>query len=66
MQNPTAPTDTGYRQWITSLKSSKLLKEGGVHLIDLPVDYSENVKYLITDLDITSPLFDDAKHNRRL
>ena len=26
-------------------------KEGGVHLIDLPVDYSENVKYLITDLD---------------
>ncbi|OUV04031.1 MAG: acetolactate synthase large subunit [Betaproteobacteria bacterium TMED82] len=23
---------------------------GGVHLIDVPVDYSENVKYLITDL----------------
>ena len=23
MQNPTAPTGTGYRQWITSLKSSK-------------------------------------------
>ncbi len=26
-------------------------KQGGVHLIDLPVDYSENVKYLITDLE---------------
>jgi acetolactate synthase-1/2/3 large subunit len=25
-------------------------KKGGVHVIDLPVDYSENVKYLISDL----------------
>ncbi len=31
-------------------------KEGGVHLIDLPVDYSENVKYLITDLDNHKPI----------
>lgn len=31
-------------------------KEGGVHLIDLPVDYSENVKYLITDLDSHKPI----------
>ena len=25
-------------------------REGGVHLVDLPVDYSQNVKDLITDL----------------
>jgi acetolactate synthase-1/2/3 large subunit len=25
-------------------------RQGGVHLIDLPVDYSQNVKELITDL----------------
>ena len=25
-------------------------REGGVHLIDLPIDYSQNVKDLITDL----------------
>ncbi len=31
-------------------------KQGGVHLIDLPVDYSENVKYLITDLENHKPI----------
>ena len=28
----------------------RAFREGGVHLIDLPVDYSQNVKELITDL----------------
>jgi acetolactate synthase-1/2/3 large subunit len=28
----------------------KCFKEGGVHLIDLPVDYSENAKELIDEL----------------
>ena len=30
--------------------------EGGVHLIDLPVDYSENVKNLISDLAEHEPV----------
>ena len=29
---------------------NEAFKEKGVHLVDVPVDYSENVKYLITDL----------------
>jgi acetolactate synthase-1/2/3 large subunit len=29
---------------------NKCFKEGGVHLIDLPVDYSENAKELIEEL----------------
>ena len=28
----------------------RAFREGGVHLIDMPVDYSQNVKELITDL----------------
>ena len=40
---------------ITSLtgfieKVDRAYRQGGVHLIDLPVDYSQNVKELITDL----------------
>ena len=31
-------------------------REGGVHLIDLPIDYSENVKDLITDLADHEPI----------
>ena len=31
-------------------------RDGGVHLIDLPVDYSENVKDLITDLAEHKPI----------
>ena len=28
----------------------KAFRNGGVHLIDLPVDYTENVQHLISDL----------------
>jgi acetolactate synthase-1/2/3 large subunit len=31
-------------------------REGGVHLVDLPVDYSDNVKDLITDLVDHAPI----------
>ena len=31
-------------------------KSGGVHLIDLPVDYSDNVKNLISDLAEHEPV----------
>ena len=31
-------------------------REGGVHVVDLPVDYSQNVKELITDLRDHKPI----------
>ena len=31
-------------------------KAGGVHLIDLPVDYTDNVKNLISDLAVHEPV----------
>ena len=34
----------------------RAFQEGGVHLIDLPVDYSQNVKELITDLADHKPI----------
>ena len=34
----------------------RAFREGGVHLIDLPVDYSQNVKELITDLTNHDPI----------
>ena len=34
----------------------RAFREGGVHLIDLPVDYSQNVKELITDLTDHDPI----------
>ena len=36
-------------------------REGGVHLIDMPVDYSQNVKELITDLRDHKPIVEDVK-----
>ena len=36
-------------------------REGGVHLIDMPVDYSQNVKELITDLRDHKPIVENAK-----
>jgi acetolactate synthase-1/2/3 large subunit len=36
-------------------------REGGVHLIDMPVDYSQNVKELITDLRDHKPIVENVK-----
>jgi acetolactate synthase-1/2/3 large subunit len=36
-------------------------REGGVHLIDMPVDYSQNVKELITDLRDHKPIVENGK-----
>ena len=36
-------------------------REGGVHLIDMPVDYSQNVKELITDLRDHKPILENVK-----
>lgn len=41
-------------EFIITLK--KCFKEGGVHLIDLPIDYSENKKVLIDELKNKIPL----------
>ena len=42
---------TALRQPKTSPRPSRrLFREGGVHLVDLPVDYSENQKVLIDEL----------------
>ena len=36
-------------------------REGGVHLIDMPVDYSQNVTELITDLRYHKPIVETVK-----
>ena len=36
-------------------------REGGVHLIEMPVDYSQNVKELITDLRDHKPIVENVK-----
>jgi acetolactate synthase-1/2/3 large subunit len=36
-------------------------REGGVHLIDMPVDYSQNVTELITDLRDHKPIVENVK-----
>ena len=35
---------------------ARAYREGGVHVVDLPVDYSQNVKELITDLRDHKPI----------
>ena len=39
----------------------RAFREGGVHLIDMPVDYSQNVKELITDLRDHKPIVENVK-----
>jgi acetolactate synthase-1/2/3 large subunit len=39
----------------------RAFREGGVHLIDMPVDYSQNVKELITDLRDHEPIAENVK-----
>jgi acetolactate synthase-1/2/3 large subunit len=38
----------------------RAFREGGVHLIDMPVDYSQNVKELITDLRDHKPIVENV------
>ena len=46
------------QDWTQSLASTLdfAFREGGVHVIDLPVDHGENVKELITDLAEHAPI----------
>ena len=64
MNNQLACRLNGHR--ITSVSGfdetvDRAFREGGVHLIDMPVDYSQNVKELITDLRDHKPIVENVK-----